>query len=97
MNQCWIKKQKFPKLVPSNSRNSVIMIQYLQTNIAVRETGFRGWVNISLPMLPPSPFSVNTDHLLPMLHENFAICVSEEAEILVSLTLMLLIQKSAHA
>lgn len=93
-----MKKQKSPKLMSSNSRNSIIMVQCLQIDTAVRETGFRGWVSINFPTLPTSPFSVNTDHLLPMLLKSFAICVpAEEAEVLVPLTFILLIQKSPHA
>lgn len=61
-----MKKQKSPKLMSSNSRNSIIMVQCLQIDTAVRETGFRGWVSINFPTLPTSPFSENTDHLLPI-------------------------------
>lgn len=84
--------------MPSNSRNSVIMVQYLHSDTAVREIGFRGWVSIKFPKFPSSPLTVNTDHLLPMVHQSFAICVpAEEAERLVPFTFISLIQKSAHA
>lgn len=84
--------------MPSNSTNSVIMVQYLQPDTAVRQTGFRGWVSIKFLKFPSSPHTVNTDHLLPMVHQSFAICVpAEEAERLVILIFISLIQKLAHA